>query len=59
MIFPLTFKKTLWILLIGFLLYFLFQSPVEAGTMVRDIVKSVSDAFVSGAESFSTFLRTL
>ena len=54
-----TIRKFVSLLLVGFIFFFVIKSPVEAGTIFRNVIQSLSHVFVNSANAFSEFLKTV
>ena len=54
-----SFKRLVLFLLIGFLVFFLVQSPGEAARLVKATGESAGDWFETAANAFNKFLSSL
>ena len=52
-------KRLITFAVVGFVLYFMFTSPVEAATLVQDTVRTTGTLLQALADSLATFFRTL
>jgi hypothetical protein len=52
-------RRLLWIAVVGFALYFILTSPVEAAGLVRSSVQTAGGLLGGLADSLSTFLSSL
>ncbi|MDP8977467.1 MAG: hypothetical protein M3N17_02605 [Actinomycetota bacterium] len=52
-------SKFLWVLVVGFVIFFILQSPEEAAELVREAVAFTRDVVESAASAFATFIRNL
>ncbi len=56
---PTVRSKFLWVLVVGFVIFFILQSPEEAAELVREAVAFTRDVVESAASAFATFIRNL
>ena len=54
-----SFKRIAGLLLVGFFIFFIVQSPVEAARVVRTAGESVGDVLGASATAFADFLSRL
>jgi amino acid permease len=54
-----SFKRLLFFLLIGFLVFFLVQAPGEAARLVKVTGENAGEWFESAANAFTKFLTSL
>jgi hypothetical protein len=52
-------KRLTWLLLLGFALFFLVQSPTEAAEVVKVTGQSAGELLGAAAESLSRFVKSL
>ncbi len=52
-------KRLLFLLLMGFLIFFLVQAPGEAARLVKSTGENAGDWFTTAAEAFTKFLKSL
>lgn len=52
-------KRLITFAVVGFVLYFMFTSPVEAAGLVQDTVRTTGNLLQTLADSLATFFRTL
>jgi hypothetical protein len=52
-------QKVLTLLVVGFALFFVVESPVEAAELVRGTVKIARHFVMDVAKQLATFIRTL
>jgi len=51
--------KILWFLAVGFVIFFILQSPEEAAELVKEALTFARDVVDSAASAFATFIRSL
>ena len=52
-------KRLLFLLLMGFFVFFLVQAPGEAARPVKSTGENAGDWFTTAAEAFTKFLKSL
>ncbi len=52
-------KKLMGFLVLGFLIFFILESPVDAAELFRDVGSFVQRVGLEAARSLSAFLRSL
>lgn len=52
-------KRLITFAVVGFVLYFMFTSPVEAATLVQDTVRTTGNLLQALGDAMATFFRTL
>lgn len=59
MLWRMSLKRPMWLLLMGFLVFFLIQAPGEAARLVEVTGENAGEWFNTAAHAFSKFLTSL
>lgn len=54
----LSVRRLLWLLFVGFLLFFMLSSPTQAGSLFHNVIVGFSRWFVHSAQAFAEFLKS-
>lgn len=59
MLLRMSLKRPLWLLFVGFLVFFVVQAPGEAARLVEVTGENAGEWFTTAAHAFSRFLTSL
>ncbi len=54
-----TLKRLVWLVLLGFAVFFVIQQPAAAAHLVKHAGKSLTDFFGTAAHALSRFVKSL